>query len=291
MFLQQALQNAKKFLEEKKVPAARRVVEELFAQILGLSRTELYFHFDRILTGKEKRESELYLKRYAEGEPLEYILGRLSFYGCSLKVDQRVLIPRQETEILVEKVIEKIAPSVRPGKVLVDMCSGSGCLGIALKKRFPELDVHLVDISPLALEVASTNVSLNQVAVKVHLSDFFENYSGPKIDYLVCNPPYISEGDFQALAPSVRDYEPTIALVGGALGLDCYEKVRLQAQSQLKPNAKLFFEIGYDLANPLMEMFQESCWGHCRIEKDLAGLDRFFFLEYHSEIQYPVGPA
>jgi release factor glutamine methyltransferase len=255
-----------KFLSDKHVPRARRVAEELLSFTLGMKRLDLYLQFDRWVEEKELEALREPLRRCGKGEPLEYILGEVEFSGCRIFVDKRVLIPRPETELLVEKVKKK-----GKGGVLWDICTGSGCLGIALKKQFDQ--VVISDISEEALAVAKKNVEENGVEIEILQGDLLTPFAGRKADMVVCNPPYISESQYEALDPSVRDFEPRGALVGGT---SFYERLSRELPSYLQPGAQVFLEIGYDQGEAVKKIFD---WGLCEVEKDWAGHDRFFFLE------------
>ncbi len=268
---------AAQHLEQKGIERPRRDVEDMLAHLLGCKRLDLYVQFDRPLDEKELEALRVYTKRRAKGEPLQYILGEIEFFGASISVSPAVLIPRPETEILASKVAAMIDPQ-KP-TVLWEICCGSGCLGISLKKKNPMLKVNLSDISKNALEVARQNAVKNAVDITFLEGDLFAPFFGQKADIILCNPPYISQKEYDALDPSVRDFEPKIALVGGEDGLAFYRRLAEEAPAFLNRGGKLCLEIGYEQGEAVMQLFSQSQWKGKTLEKDWAGKDRFFFLE------------
>ncbi len=268
------LQLSTVFLQERGVERARRLVEELLASTLRMKRLDLYMQFDKPVEEKELAKLREPLKRLVIGEPIEYILGEVDFYGCKVAVDARVLIPRQETEILVEHILKRIK-----GRVVWDLCTGSGCLGISLKKARPELEVTLSDISSDALDLAKENAEKNQVEIRLVQGDLLTPFEGQKADIVVCNPPYISISEYLNLQPSVRDFEPKMALVGGETGTEFYERLARELPPFLNDGTLVFLEMGTGQGPQLQKIFSGSPWTRAEVEKDWAGHDRFFFLE------------
>lgn len=256
------------FLEERGVARPRRISEELLSHVLGLKRMELYLQFDRPVVEKELDAIRNGLKKCGKGEPLEYVIGEVEFFGCKIAVDRRVLIPRPETEILVELAAKRIERGV-----LWDLCTGSGCIGIALKKARPELSVALSDIAPEALLLAATNAKRNDVEVEIVQGDLLAPFRGRKADVIVCNPPYVSEKEYGELDPSVREFEPKLALVGGERGTEVYERLKKELPAYLNPGAQVFFEIGAKQGEALKKLFPEG-----ELHADWAGHPRFFVL-------------
>lgn len=218
------------------------------------------------------------MKRNRESEkPIEYDLGRIDFYGCDIQVGPEALIPRVETEILVELILQRI-PKNSAG-VLVDMCTGTGCIGLAIKKHRPELQVILSDLSCDALSLAKINAGRNGLEVDIRQGDLFQTIQGEKIDYFVCNPPYIAINEYQFLQASVRDYEPKMALVGGEDGLLFYKRIEKEIQLFLNDAGQCFFEMGKDQGKDLLSIFNDASWKNREVIKDFSGHDRFFFIE------------
>lgn len=226
-----------------------------------------------------KEEALSMMARIDAGEPYEYVIGEVDFFGACIEVNPSVLIPRVETELLAEKIVHLIQ---KKGKgVLFDLCTGSGALAIAIKKKLPHLDLFMSDISLEALEVAKKNAHKNKVDIQAFCGDLLEPFEGLQADYIVCNPPYISFADFASLDPSVKNFEPSGALIGGLDGLCYYKRLEKETRNYLKNGAMLFFEIGYDQGQALFDIFSDPIWKNKIVIQDLAGLDRFFFLEYH----------
>ena len=274
------LKLAFEYLKERDGKRARRDAEDLLASVLKVSRLDLYLQFDRPLEESELVLYRSYLKRKVQGEPVEYICGEVEFFKCRLMLSSDVLIPRPETEILLERACQQLASSSLKGKVAWDVCCGSGCLGLGLKKHFPELSLTLSDASQAAVQIAQTNSELNQLLVEVLHGDLLEPFQGRKADIVLCNPPYVSQAEFDVLDVSVKHFEPHSALLGGEDGLLFYHRLSQELPPLLNSGAKLFFEIGSGQGKAVMEIFDEPHWTVKSIEKDWAGHDRFFFLEF-----------
>jgi|SRR5579862_331146 len=278
--LGEILQLTAQCFKEKNIERPRRTAEELLSFVLHLPRLELYLQFDKPLVQDELNVLRDLVKRKLKGEPLEYLLGRVSFYGCTLTVTRDVLIPRPETEILLDKACHRLKSLSLEGKKAWDLCTGSGCLGIGLKKTFPQLQVFLSDVSDKALAVARNNAETNGVSVACLKGDLLAPFAGSKADIILCNPPYVSNKEYDHLDSSVSAYEPKEALVGGEEGLFFYQRLSAELPACLNPGALLFFEIGFSQGKAVQDLFLAPCWRHARIEKDFAGHDRFFFLEF-----------
>ncbi|HEY2810798.1 MAG TPA: peptide chain release factor N(5)-glutamine methyltransferase [Rhabdochlamydiaceae bacterium] len=278
--LGEILQLTVQCFNEKKVARSRRTAEELLSHVLGLSRIELYMHFDQPLQEEELSGLRELVKRKIKGEPLEYLLGSVAFYGCRIRVTKDVLIPRPETEILLDKACALLKQHPLQGKSAWDLCSGSGCLGIGLKKCLPQLEVSLSDISVNAVGVAQDNAQKNGVRVEVLQGDLLASFALRKADVIFCNPPYVSNNEYRDLESSVRDFEPKEALIAGEDGLLFYQRLSAELPSYLHSGAKLFFEIGYKQADAVRKLFSAPHWRRISIDKDWAGHERFFFLEF-----------
>jgi release factor glutamine methyltransferase len=261
------------YLQDRKVEKSRRMAEELLAFILKMKRIDLYLQHDRPVNEIELTQLREMLKRLAKGEPVAYILGEVEFYGCSIRVDKRVLIPRSETEILVDLI------SKRASGVVWDVCSGSGCIGIALKKAKPDLEISLSDISSEALALAEENARLNGVEVSLFQGDLFAPFGGKSADLIVCNPPYVSTREYLTLDPSVRDFEPKLALVGENEGLAFYERIQAEIGPFLRPGGQLWLEIGHAQGKAVMKIFSSGGWKKQTLLQDWAGKDRYLSLE------------
>jgi release factor glutamine methyltransferase len=277
--LLEVLNLSTEFLKKKGLSHPRREAQDLLSDALGIGRMQIYLEHDRPLSETELEILRSYLQRRIQKEPLAYIHGQVDFHGCRLKVTRDVLIPRQETGILVEKIIEQLEKESQEGKILWDICCGSGCIGLALKKHFPELSISLSDDCPKALAIAKDNGMLNGLHVDYHKGDLWNPFNGLQADYIVCNPPYISERDFANLETDVRDYEPSHALIGGVSGLEYYRRLAEKTHEHLRPGGKMFLEIGDGQGEAVQAFFENLPCKELKIMKDWAGLERFFFLE------------
>jgi release factor glutamine methyltransferase len=267
------------FLNQRGIANARRQAQELISDALDIKPMELYLAFDRPLNETELELCRKRLARRAKGEPNAYIHGQVEFHDCRINVNPSVIIPRQETGILVDKIIQTLQGENLRGKVLWDVCCGSGCIGLALKKHLPDLSVSLSDLSSDALDVARENARQNQIDVTVLQGDLLQPFQGKRADFIVCNPPYISEQEFAILDPEVRDYEPHTALLAGPTGIEFYVRLAQDLPIFLLPGGKGWFEIGAGQGEKIQQLFSPPLWKVARVEKDWAGLDRFFLLE------------
>lgn len=242
----------------------------LLAHVLGLSRATLLTHPERLLTNGQYADYIALISRRARGYPLPYLTGRAEFCGLEFEVTPEVLIPRPETELLVELALE-----FRPESV-VDVGTGSGCIAISLAVFLPNAIVYAIDISHAALAVAGRNAERHKVADRVHLlaGDMLSPRPGP-VDLIVSNPPYIPSAECALLPPSVRDYEPRLALDGGPDGLAFIRRLLKEAPTVLRPGGGMLIEIGAtqgeaasDLARIILPQARVT------VHKDLAGRDR-----------------
>lgn len=275
----EVLNLAVKQLEEHQVVQPRRQAEELISEVLKLSRIDLYMQHDRPLSEEEQQLCRARIARRAKHEPLAYILGFVPFHDCQFKVTPSVLIPRQDTEHMVSFIMDQLSKEDLEGKILWDLCTGSGCIGIALKKKFPALQVVLSDISPQALEIARYNAEFNEVDVILREGDLLAPFAGAKAHFVTCNPPYISEKEFDSLEPEVRDHEPYNALVGAENGLVFYKRLDRELPNHLHYSGKAWIEIGSSQGDAIKNIFKNPLWKNVSLKQDLSNQDRFFSLE------------
>ncbi len=273
------LRLATEYLEKKGIDRPRREAEDLLGHVLQISRLEIYLYPDKPLTEAEVELLRSLLRRRALGEPTAYLIGSVSFHGCTLRVTPDVLIPRPETEILVALAVDALRDHSLEGKVLLDLCTGSGCIAIALKKRFPSLRVWASDISSQALAVAQENAKNNDVSIEWKEGDFLDPYKGEQVDFVTCNPPYVSEKEWESLDPEVRLQEPRQALVGGERGDDFYQRLARELPSYLVSGGKLWMEMGYQQAKTMRSLFQLPVWKPPQIIQDWSGHDRFAYTQ------------
>lgn len=210
------------------------------------------------------------VNRLANDEPLAYILGTADFYWCKINVSPDVLIPRPETENLCDIIATQTKET---NCRMLDLCTGSGCIAIALKKAKPTWTVDAVDISPKAVEIARQNASQNAVDVNIFESDMWQNILA-KYDIIVSNPPYIDSLGMANLPDSVRNYEPHLALFGGDDGLDYYRNIAANAPQFLNANGSLYLEVGDNQAGAIAELLREN-FINIDIQKDLFGMERY----------------
>lgn len=264
------------FLEQKKMPRPKYLMQELLCHVLSLDKVSLFMNFERPLEESEVEKIRGLLSLLAKGKPIEQIRGEVEFFNCKITISSDVLIPRPETEILLDILSKEIIDE----KLEVwDVCTGSGYIGIAFKKMFPQTRVVLSDISPKALAIAQINAQRNGVDVESLEGDLLTPFQGRKADLILCNPPYISSKEYEELDPSVKNFEPRLALVGGESGYEFYERMEKEMPAYLNAGAKVYFEIGYNQGKRLLELFSKPIWRQKKIMKDFAGHDRFFFLE------------
>ena len=243
---------------------------------MRLSKDEEDFLF-HIEGSKESKESlvEHYRKEREKGVPHVYICGKMLFFDLEIYVTPACLIPRLETEILVERSLLKLPAA---GKVL-DLCCGSGVIGLAIKSKRPLLDIVLSDISGKALEVARKNVLQNNLDVKVVEGDFLTPFPEGEFDGIVCNPPYITKEEYEGLEDSVKEFEPKISLTDNLDGLSFYRRLAKEAFYYLKPSGILCLEIGKDQGKQVRGLFSDDLWEKAQVEKDYSSHDRFVFIK------------
>ena len=236
-----------------------------------INRAWYYAHMDEMLDKKtESRYLEMCAKR-AQHIPLQHITGRAYFMGYEFCVDERVLVPRQDTEVLVETALTHLKDSRSP-KIL-DMCTGSGCIIISILHNVEGVKGYAVDISKQAVNVAKENAKLNEVPVLFERSDLFEMVT-EKFDVIVSNPPYIPTDVIPQLMPEVQVFEPIEALDGKEDGLYFYRKIVEQSKDYLNSGGSLMFEIGYDQGKDVSKMMTDAGFSNVCVKKDLAGNDR-----------------
>lgn len=209
------------------------------------------------------------IRRLKAGEPFQYVTGIAYFYGRPFRVDPDVLIPRYDSECLLQAALS----AARPGMALLDLCTGSGILGITLKLEEPGLSVTASDISKEALRIAKDNAAYLAAEIRFVESDLFTCLT-EVYDVIVSNPPYVSEAEYETLEPVVRDHEPALALLGGPDGLSFYKRIAAEAPGHLKPAGLLLLEIGDTQAKDVAKILIRNNFTDIRVLKDLAGRDR-----------------
>ncbi|MBE5866129.1 MAG: peptide chain release factor N(5)-glutamine methyltransferase [Lachnospiraceae bacterium] len=267
-----------KVLEDAKVPEAALDARLLLEFVCDTNRNTLLVHGDREVTDAEAAKYEEVLAVRAKRIPIQQIMGVQEFMGLEFAVNEHVLIPRQDTEILVEEVLKHIHDGMR----VLDMCTGSGCILVSLMHYSNDCSGVGADLSTEALRVARSNAEKllsAEKSVEFIQSDLFEQITG-KFEIIVSNPPYIRPDVIETLMPEVRDHEPMMALDGGADGLDFYREIVSGSKEYLAGGGMLFFEIGYDQGEDVKTLMEQAGFAEVNVVQDYAGLDRVVYGTY-----------
>lgn len=274
MKIKEAVSHGTELLEKAGICEAKIDAFLLFEAVTGISRAEFFLNPEKELSPELIEKYNKFIKRRSLHEPCQYILGSCWFYGLEFSVNENVLIPRQDTEVLVEEALNCVPENAS----VLDLCTGSGAIAVAMKAARPDLTVLAVDLSEAALNVAKQNAEQNGVDVRFLRSDLFAAIDpSEKFDLIVSNPPYISNTEYEFLMPEVKEFEPPLALVAGEEGLDIYRRLVAEAPEHLKENGVLLVEIGCSQGGPVSELFREAGFRNLKVLKDLAGLDRVVF--------------
>lgn len=276
------LKAAEKYFKDKKLEAFRLNAEILLAHVLRLTRMDLYLKHDRPVYQDELKEFRLLCKERLKGKPLQYITGEQFFYGYPFLVDERVLIPRPETELVLEHALERIAAldfAKKKAVTVLDIGTGTGCLAVMLALKLPNASVTAVDLSAGALEVARHNACRHGVFDRIRflqadvLNSGFADEVGKKYDVILSNPPYIPEPEWRRLEPEVKDYEPKIALTTSD-GFAFYHAITASVPVLLRTGGLLCFELHADGARKVREIVAARNLRDVEVHKDYAGWDR-----------------
>ena len=256
-------------------PSPRLDAELLLTNALGIDRVRLVIESERCLNDAELGLYRSLIQRRRTGEPVAYILGRREFYGISFAVDRRALVPRPDTETLVEVALERTHARSMYGRAL-DLCTGSGCVAVAYARARPTWRVTASDISREALGLAWENARRAGAAFSLRVveGNLFAPFDGERFELITANPPYIPSAELGALAPDIRDFEPRVALDGGTDGLDVVRAVVAGASAHLEPNGVLAVEVGHDQAPRTTELFKRSGFVEVGVQKDYGGHER-----------------
>jgi len=262
------------YFKKNGIQSARLDAELLLGHILNKSRLQLYMDFDRIVAKEYLARYRELIKKRVERVPIAYLTNHKEFMSLSFYVDESVLIPRPETEVLVETVLKLQSD----GSQVLDLGTGSGAIVVTLAKQRADWKFVATDISPEAIAVAKKNAQRYEVAERIIFlqSDLFESFDeSMKFDYIVANPPYISSNEIPTLMPEIRDYEPRIAIDGGPTGLNFIDRLVAEAPKFLTENGQLVFEFGYQQDDTVGNLIQSNPqYTDCDIIKDYAGIER-----------------
>lgn len=268
------------YLTEKGIDAPRLSAELLLSNVLGLKRIELYTQYNSPVAEPQLSRLRELVKRAGGHEPIAYLVGKTEFYSMEINVTPDCMIPRPETELLVQRAIEFLRTRNGIQKVC-DLCTGSGCVAVAIAQNYPNVRIIATDICDAALAVAATNVEKHHLKDKITLlsGDLFDpiipQLDTGKFDLIVCNPPYVSSGEYEKLDKNVKDYEPQLALLAGEDGMDIYRRIIEKVDSFLKSDAALIMEIGYAQGTAIRELLEQTgIFTEVKIEKDFHNNDR-----------------
>lgn len=278
MTVLEAIRKATDFLERKEVESPRLQAELLLAHVLKLPRMKLYLNFERTLTDTEQDAYRESCRRRGTREPLQHIVGTVSFCGLEIRCTSAALIPRPETEILAQLAWDFLNRLSVAEPVAFDLGTGTGCLPIAIAARCSRVRIVTADVSGEALALAQENAQQCGVADRIEFvqSNGLTGLAGDRCFHLVVsNPPYIPSAEIETLEPEVRDFDPRLALDGGADGLEFYRRLAIEAASHMHPGGQLMVEFGEGQANELQNIFLKQNWIVEDIRRDDSQRERF----------------
>jgi release factor glutamine methyltransferase len=275
--LGETLNSAIQRLSESHVPSPRLNAELLLMFTLRCDRAYLYGHPERELTQEEQTRYAETLQQRSSGTPAQYITGHQEFWGIDLIVSPAVLIPRPETEHVIESVLDRVPDRRVPSRgelKIVDVGTGSGCIAIALAKELPQAEIHATEISPAAIEIARANAARHQLQSRIqfHQTDLLEGMQAGTFDFVVSNPPYVGEAEEDQVQLEVRKFEPRQAVFAGHTGMEVIERLIPQAREVLKLEGWLVIEISGTIAGRVEKAL--AGWAHVKIANDLQGIAR-----------------
>lgn len=270
MTYREAIVLGEKNLQQADIADAKTDSWLLLAMACKIDHTYYYMHIDEEMSEEQVREFEVLIRKRAERVPLQYITGEQEFMGLTFHVNSNVLIPRQDTETLVEEALKVI----KPGMKIMDMCTGSGCVLISILKNAHDVEGIGYDISKQAINVAKENAKFNEVPAVFERSDLFEDVVENDFDVIVSNPPYIPTDVVATLMPEVSQFEPREALDGKGDGLYFYSKILEQCKNYMKQDGYILFEIGCEQGDAVSTMMRLAGFSEVRVIKDLARNDR-----------------
>lgn len=271
-----AIELSTEYLNKKGVPSSRINAELLLAHVLKSNRMNLYLKFDQPLADEEIENYRNLISRRGKREPLQYIIGSVEFYGLQFYVDKNVLIPRQETELLIETILLKYNSNAK--LKILDIGTGSGNIAITLAKHLPNSSIVSIDVDQNALDLAKKNVELNKISgnldlLKIDLFKILESKIDT-FDVIISNPPYISIKDYRNLEPELLNFEPKVALTDNNDGLSFYRFISENAKFILNKGGEVFFEIGFQQSINVKNLLLNHGFKDIEVKKDYADIDR-----------------
>ena len=272
MNIKEALDFGKKYLNEKNIDNSNLKCKMVLSDILNVQKEYLLIHDLQQLSKNQEIKYKEFLVRLADNEPVQYIINKQEFMKINFYIDNNVLIPQPDTEILVEEII-KISKQIDKKLKILDLCTGSGAIAVSLAKYIKQAEIYATDISKNALIIAEKNAEKNKVSIKTIESDLFENIQEKEFDIIVSNPPYIETKVIEELEEEVKK-EPIIALDGGVDGLDFYRLIAINAKQYLKKSGVLALEIGYDQKEAVSQILRNEGYNKIENIKDLSNNDR-----------------
>jgi release factor glutamine methyltransferase len=283
MTVRTALRDARAKLAEAETPSHALAAELLLMHALGRDRTWIYSHPETILDEETAQKFSGFIERRASGEPTQYLTGKQEFWGLEFEVAPAVLIPRPETEHVVEVALERLGVQRRAENLQVaDVGTGSGCIAVALAHELLNAEMLATDISDAALEVARRNAERHGVSKRINFAkcDLLKTVGeGRRFDLLVSNPPYVARNEEAQLQREVREHEPEEALFGGPTGTEIYKRLLEEAELHLRTGGLLVVEIGYDAGEHVQYLLNSARWKNVRVTNDLAGIPRVVSVE------------
>lgn len=276
--LREVKSKTEKFFSEKGIPNGKLDTDLLLSHALKIKRLDLYLDLDRPISEKELNQMRDMVRRRGMREPLQYILGETVFFNCSLRVDKRALIPRPETEFLVEQILPKAQGAER----VLELGTGSGAIVLALVKAGVSAEITAIDLDPEALALAQSNADSLGLSEQITFleSDWLSNVPAEKqFDLIISNPPYLTQAMYESAEPEVREFEPKQALLSAEAGMADIKKIMQQSFSFLNPNGYLVFETGTDQHAKLSKEAEQIGYQEIRTTQDLNGYDRFLWMQ------------
>ncbi|MCX7736200.1 MAG: peptide chain release factor N(5)-glutamine methyltransferase [Candidatus Kapabacteria bacterium] len=263
------------YFQNKQIDSPRLTIELLLCEVLNCERISLYTNFEKPLKDEELQKLKEFIKRRANREPLQFILGKTKFFNTELKINNSAIVPRPETELMVSIADEIIQQNIDKIKDVLDIGTGSGCIAISLAKKYPNINFTAIDINPNSLQLAKENAIYNDVENSMNFLnlDILTNVPDEKYDLVISNPPYISKQEYEQLEPEILNYEPKEALTDNSDGLTFYRRFSDIFGVIMTPNAFFLLEIAYNQFEDVSKIFKEKGF-EINYVQDWSGIKR-----------------